>query len=207
MRRLRGQRGEDLGEPRPQPGTKGLLALRVAQVHGRGLRSQVVEPEEPDGVAPDDLAARVVVETRHLALGDLLGVRPGGVRVRVVRLVGDVVGTDLLEPSAGRGRRRRNSRRSGGGSRSTAAREPCRRPRPSPGSPPTPCRPAPGCRGSSRSGPRSTPASGSGTGRGPPRTRSPPTRRWRWCASASTPPRAGRRARSTASSTTSRCAC
>ena len=43
----------------------------------------------------------VVVEALHLLLGDLAGVRPGRVGVRVVALVGDVVdadGVEVLQP-------------------------------------------------------------------------------------------------------------
>ena len=56
-----------------------------------------------------------------MLLGDLLGVGPGRVGVRVVGLEGDVVDADLVERCAGRGGPGRSSRRPGGGSRSRAA--------------------------------------------------------------------------------------
>src|SRR4051794_18626016 len=55
------------------------------------------ELEHRDRVAPDDLLDGFAVEVLHLFLGDVAGLRPRAVRVRVVALVRHPVDADLVE--------------------------------------------------------------------------------------------------------------
>ena len=121
-------------------------ALR-ARGRAQGSRSS---PSSSMALPRTSLRTRRSGEVAHELHGDLLGVRPGAVRVRVVGLERDVVDADLARGDSQAVRVVEEAAEDlRGSSRSTAARAPCRRRRPTPGCPPRPCRPARGCTGSS----------------------------------------------------------
>src|SRR6476661_949950 len=60
-------------------------------------RSDAVEREHVDRVAPEDLVRSLGLEFAHHLLDVLLAVGPRGVGVRVVDLEADVVGAELTE--------------------------------------------------------------------------------------------------------------